>query len=324
MKKSVCILFIFILCIAIENNYAQNLVPNYSFEIYSTCPNAGGQINYSTPWKNPTTTTSDYFNSCSLSYGVPLNGIGHQNAIDGVAYGGFTAFANPLGSNFREYLQVPLTTALSIDSCYHLSFYVSIADSAVYGTNKLSAFFSDTAISASCACFLTCTPQIIFYSPTVIGNSSTWYKVEGIFQAQGNEQYLTIGNFSTDASTTITSVNPGEPFDIAYYYIDSVSLIKVTCPIDIGINENSKQNPLFDLSPNPNEGNMVLSYHLNQNEKAEIKIYDITGKLMGTYNVDASAGKMEINNDQLSNGTYFCQIALNGQIVQFEKLIIIK
>ena len=100
--------------------------------------------------------------------------------------------------------------------------------------------------------------------------------------------------------------------------------MKVTCPIDIGINENENSKSLFSLSPNPNEGNMILSYHLNKNEKAEMKIYDITGKLTSSYQLDNATTEMQIHDDLLNNGIYFYQIRVNDRVVQADKIIIIK
>ncbi len=46
---------------------AQNLAPNGDFEQHSACPSFGGQINLAIDWINPTTGTSDYFNSCATT-----------------------------------------------------------------------------------------------------------------------------------------------------------------------------------------------------------------------------------------------------------------
>jgi hypothetical protein len=62
-------------------SWSQNLLPNPSFEIYTTCPiqyNTGGPLQC-TPWVPATGGTSDYFNACAnpnplnLSVNVPLN-----------------------------------------------------------------------------------------------------------------------------------------------------------------------------------------------------------------------------------------------------------
>ena len=325
MRKIVYISFIFILCIA-QNSYAQNLIPNYSFEVYDTCPFSAGQIYYVQPWGAAVVnSSSDYYNACSVpgNLGIPSNFAGNQNAKDGNAYAGIVMYASPSGTNWREYLQVQLTSALTSDSCYRFTCYISIADDYKFNITNLGAYFSFTAVNTCDACVLSYSPQINYTDASGIGDTSGWYKVEAIFQAQGGEQYMTIGNFNLDASTTPIIVNTGGG-DVAYNYIDSVSLVKVTCPVDIGINENSKSKFSFHLYPNPNNGTMLLDYNLNPTDKAEFKIYDVTGKLVSNYILNSSFTQIQINNDLFSNGIYFYQIMVNDQVVQADKLVIIK
>ncbi len=123
MKKFIKIFFILILFEGVRECGAQNLVPNYSFETKDTCPFSAGQIYYAQPWTAAVTnSSSDYFNSCSAAgaEGVPINWAGNQNAQNGSAYAGIVMYAAPIGTNWREYLQVQLTSTLIMDSCYHL------------------------------------------------------------------------------------------------------------------------------------------------------------------------------------------------------------
>jgi hypothetical protein len=65
IKKIGHILLIIILWTTVSSSYAQNLVPNYSFEVYDTCPYQGSQIYFAIPWKGVTTNSTDYYNGCS-------------------------------------------------------------------------------------------------------------------------------------------------------------------------------------------------------------------------------------------------------------------
>ena len=92
-----------------------NLVPNPSFEDTVSCPNAGGQLNQTLYWFNPTSGSPDYYNLCSNGMGVPLNGAGFQYALSGKAYVGVYVAARmilngPLEG--REYIQAALTDTL--------------------------------------------------------------------------------------------------------------------------------------------------------------------------------------------------------------------
>ena len=47
--------------------FAQNLVPNPSFENYSACPENISEIDFALPWTSTTGATPDYYNSCSTT-----------------------------------------------------------------------------------------------------------------------------------------------------------------------------------------------------------------------------------------------------------------
>ena len=68
---------------------AQNLVPNPSFEDFTTCPTTlgtGGPLQC-IPWIG--INSADYFNVCGgFLIGVPINILGYQEARTGAAYAG--------------------------------------------------------------------------------------------------------------------------------------------------------------------------------------------------------------------------------------------
>jgi hypothetical protein len=83
-------------------------------------------------------------------------------------------------------------------------------------------------------------------------------------------------------------------------------------------------NQTFKLSPNPNNGNMVLEYSLAENEKGLIAIYDLKGELITQYALNNSVNKLAINREELNNGIYFYKIIINNKIVKTDKIVIIK
>ena len=131
-----------------------NLVPNPSFEDYYLefypqfeCDTLAVCIN----WTNPTLGNPDYYNkvSCSL-VSVPSNEKGFQYAYDGFGYYFFATYWHydtVQGAYlFREYIQTELKEGLKANKEYCVSFYISLADSSLYATDRIGAFFSDTAI----------------------------------------------------------------------------------------------------------------------------------------------------------------------------------
>src|SRR6187402_722171 len=85
----------------------QNLVPNYSFETYNTCPlgfGANGPT-VTPPWIGPTLGSPDIFNECSTTNitDVPVSFFGDQDAITGVGYAG--GYCKLPTYEYMEYIQ---------------------------------------------------------------------------------------------------------------------------------------------------------------------------------------------------------------------------
>lgn len=318
---SYCLIFVFV----IQIDAQVNLVPNPSFEVYTSCPTGASQISLATPWQGVTTNSTDYWNSCAVmgsGISVPSDGGGgFQFARTGSAYAGIWAYMGCY--YYREYMQVKLDSVLELDSCYYVEFYCNLYNQSYYGINKMAAALSNTAISSTISgpgSTLVFTPQIV--SNQFIIDTLNWVKVSGYYKANGGEQYITIGNFDTCTNTDTLGIGSGSAD--AYYLIDDVTVKKVVgCDTTLGVHEISNAGPLFDLYPNPNNGNMVLKYSLKSSDKAEMRIYDITGKLINKLLLNTSTNQMIINEDLL-NGIYFYQIIVNDKIVKSDKLVIIK
>ncbi len=219
--------------------FAQNLVPNPSFEAVScvTWPFASEvPISQSPPWTLATNGTADNLNPCHISlFSAPGNLGGNQIARTGVSYGGLFTFSgnvwNPPGG-YREYIQVQLTSPLTAGTTYNIGFYYSLGEVSQKASNRLGMYVSNGAIGASIIGPLTAyTPQLEV--PGVMTNSSGWTLLSGLYTATGGENYITIGNFYNDANTTLT-VNAGGWANRAYYYIDDVVVEAVsTLPIEL-------------------------------------------------------------------------------------------
>ena len=197
-----------------------NLVPNPSFESYTSCPNSSGQIDKATPWYSLPSNNIEYYNSCSSLYGVPSRmGGDYQRARTGNAYIGLWTI-NGIGNNYREYLQCSLSSGLQPNQCYFISFFVNLQNGVSLSTNNIGALLSATSnVSNS-------TPQVLLYSNPIVYDTLNWINVSGFYTAKGGESYLTIGNFKDDQSTLIR-IDPTGNYEGAYYFIDDVSVIEI-------------------------------------------------------------------------------------------------
>ncbi len=288
-------------------SYTQNLVTNPSFEDTVHCPTTIGQLIYAKFWNNPTQGTPDYYNACSTANSnvvhVPNNAWGNQVAKSGVAYAGIYAF-NKLYPDVREYIQTNLIAVLNPNHKYYVSFYVSLSDGAQYAISTIGACFSASPITSTNSVTLNYTPQIQNASSNKLTDKTNWMLIADTLYATGSEQFITIGNFRKDSlSDTLFLGNIGGP-NVAYYYVDSVSVI------DYGLAgiENYKNKVQVNIYPNP--ANEILNIETNE-EQGEIKITDLLGNEIKNEKINKH---LQIDVGNLSNGVYFVTFVSGNSI----------
>ena len=247
-----------------------NLVRNPGFESTNTCLLEGfwgldttwfndPALYRSAPfWISANRESPDYCNACQsdgIFYSVPLNAQGFQYAKEGQAYMGICAYHvslpfAPFGE-FREYVQTRLTSSLEPGAIYRGRFFVS-------PSYEVNGKFNVVAIDGM-AMAITRKPPVnkstpilvnptsksaIILEPQVVNrgvfprDTGAWQEICGIFKAQGAEEWLTLGNFYTrqNSDTLIFRPAPNPSSESAgifraYYFIDDVSLVKVSEPI---------------------------------------------------------------------------------------------
>ncbi|MEO5906934.1 MAG: hypothetical protein ABIQ11_09420, partial [Saprospiraceae bacterium] len=215
--------------------YAQNIVPNPSFEIFTNCPTGFGQggILPCTPWRNGSSATADYFQICSTSpdVDVPTNWFGTQTPLTGDAYTGvIVKWPNLL---WREYIQVRLDEPMEAGTLYDVSYYISCADN-FCGSQNMGVYLSQSPPPSGGVGPLPVTPQLeadLGY----LSDKINWTLIAGCYEAEGGEEYITIGNFYDDAGTPLDPNCGGG--QTSYYYIEDVSvtsLLESTLPLDLG------------------------------------------------------------------------------------------
>jgi len=235
----ICVTFILLIALLQEVN-AQNLVPNPSFEDILQCPNNAGQITRATNWLNPALLSGspDLFHVCNDTVSNLFNDMsppshifGAQVPRTGDAYAGFLV-ANQNSSNNQEYIQVKLLQPLEAGASYCIEFFVSLSDMSPFASDDIGVYFSDTAIKTIVANQpLPVTPQIENPSGNILSDKNFWMPVTGTYVAVGGEQFMTIGNFKTFASTTQMNVGGGAlGIFNSYYMIDDITLVSAPKP----------------------------------------------------------------------------------------------
>jgi hypothetical protein len=308
MKRVIIIIFSHV---AINTAVCQvNLVPNPSFEDYSSCPTGLGNFSVLN-WTNPTLASPDYFNSCnSGSVGVPQNGFGYQNARTGYAYvGGHTS--DFTATDYREYFQCQLDSALTEGATYEVSFYVSRTDSCKKACDNIGAYLSSNPISASNNQNLPFTPQVLSDQNNPITDATNWIQIMDTITSFGGERYLTIGVFANNLNLNWINVTGGWE-DEAHYYFDDVSVKRIL----ISTLNESPSFTQFNIFPNPSHDNVqITSNEIIKN----YKIYSPIGQLIK----DETPFTHNINLDfsSQSKGIYFIEFKTQYSI--FTKKIFI-
>ena len=207
-----------------------NLVPNPSFENQLYCNPVDHLLGNGVliDWYNPNTSTPDYYNMCWLT--PPPQNFVYQ-LVDGDGFIGICTY-NANFVNLHEYVACQLLDTLQTGKLYHVSFYARIFYSrSRFASNNLGIHFSDTALHANDPyTFNMNAPsmleaQVKYFNNEIISDSAHWTLVSGLYEAQGGETWLTIGNFNTDEETAqgmeyTDGVAPG-----TYFVLDMVSVI---------------------------------------------------------------------------------------------------
>ncbi len=195
-----------------------------------------------------------------------------------------------------------------------------------YGIKKIGALLSNTPVSnvgpGAFGLVLQYPPQI--ESNTFLNDTINWLKVSGTYTALGGEEYITIGNFSIDSSTDTINIQ-NNLCSGSYYFIEDVRVEKIpNCDSTLLNIEANKKNYNLKLYPNPNNGSFTVEYSIEENDQADLCIYSIEGRKIACHKLNSTEKKIKIQENLFSNGMYFYQIHLNGNVAAQDRLIIIK
>ena len=78
----------------------------------------------------------------------------------------------------------------------------------------------------------------------------------------------------------------------------------------------------FNIYPNPNNGEFVFAYEIEQN--AQLIIYNITGQKMVSFDLQPESNTLRIVENELENGIYFYKVFSKDEIIHTGKFTIIK
>jgi Secretion system C-terminal sorting domain len=303
---------------------AQNFVLNPDFENTNGtfCGiMAGGDFSSTMQdWDTPTQGTADLLftniaSSCwnfqpNSTYGGPIGLKGPQIPRSGDVMAGIFLYTLP-GFDQREYIQVPLSSSLTVGGRYIIECYVSLADYTEFATDQLGIYLSTQPVSLPSDGVLNYTPQVL--ASGVISDTQGWVRVADTLIATDSYAYLTIGNFSSDAQTP-TTVNPTASFEPgtygAYYFVDDVSVERYIDTAALANNELIESQ----VSVFPNPFTDQIKIELPETGSAfDIELYNPEGKLL-FINKDVMS-QLEISMSEFPAGVYILTIRNDENVI---------
>ena len=318
MTKTAFIL-VLILILNAQNSIAQeinNLVPNGDFEDVNFCfdpINSLWRVPHWTAAVPPVECSSDYYNICQIPkpwlpkepmYGVKGNGsaaIILKTTVEG----------------HREYLQCQLLEPLSSNQVYVVSFClkpVYVPYGAEWGTNRIELTLSNKRLDApiinSIPGRIDTVPSMTFQNSFI--DTTQWYVLNETYLASGNEEFLTIGNFSNDLLTDFISIGPtvNNSAKQAYYLIDNVMVYKASDTI-----VRNKPEPILPNVFSPNQDGVNEYYEIeNLPENSTLEVFNRWGNLVfkqAPYQNNWPGNAP--NGNPLADGVYFAILTYTDQ-----------
>lgn len=211
--------------------FAQNLVPNSSFESYTHCPTTYSQFEFINNWTLPNSGTTDLYSNCEKELwshvSVPHNFFGWQAPQDGNAYVGIYTYYH---DDYREYLQIELADTLVKDAIYTVQFYSSLADNCGVAIKSLGVSFQEGSIYQDNFENLSYVHQTIKIDTFHQKNKRDWVLLQTYYTAKGGETHLIIGNFKNNIETDTLKLQDTlihkQDRKAAYYFIDNVCVAR--------------------------------------------------------------------------------------------------
>ncbi|MFL5753219.1 MAG: OmpA family protein [Bacteroidia bacterium] len=187
----------------------KNLVPNGSFENFRK---KSGAIKAAIPWTQMASV--DYYQEPIANDTSRLKG-----ARTGSCYAGLR-----FQKNYKEFMQVKLAEPLHRGYKYQFEMYIRLGFWSNALLKSMGAHFSKAGFGGVNTVAKSNTIDSICKKGG-FDNGYQWIKISGIYQADGGEKYLTIGNFSNRIGKDMIRLNKFKlGFREAYYFVDDVSL----------------------------------------------------------------------------------------------------
>ena len=222
-----------------NSTYAQNLVPNPSFEKINKVPlkwmgNNSEFDEHIQHWTSPTAGSPDIFFSKTINRlatarkGIDLTP--HKAKTGNMMVGIKTYGCHTDGPHCKEDLQVKLKHPIVQGEEYYIEFWVNPVETSIF-TNNIGLAFSDVKIAKFENAILYDLYPDVNETNVVVSKPNHWYRISGTITADANYDYALIGNFYDDDVTDIQETDKSIKY--SYYLIDDVVIRPLNSNMDL-------------------------------------------------------------------------------------------
>ncbi len=301
-------LLLILVCISTQSSWAQNLVPNGSFEEYSECPDALNQTERALGWSRYRG-SPDYFHACNEEglVSVPNNMMGFQQAAVGEGYVGVITWTSTSPNN-REHLGAALLDTLQIGMPVYISYKISPATDGMISSHSMhwtasgaglrftmNSYLQNQAVPLPNAAALFCsTPPL---------DTSIWYTVSGVYIPDSAYTHVVLGSFMDDELVISEVLNNNGAYLSAYVYYDEicVSYNQDECDIEMGVFYMKND---FKAYPNPFSNEVNLNWPYPTPYHIYWQLEDIHGRIVKMGVMPKGVTKLTIVCDSIRAGSY--------------------
>lgn len=296
--------------------HGQNLVPNWSFEEYTECPDNGGQLEHATGWVR-IQGTPEYYNACATdpAPAVPNNKLGYQAPHWGNAYAGIIVYCDSAWDTFpellREIIGVALEEPLTPEVPVYVSFWVSPGAFGMPGTqarwttNGVGLRFTFAPLVSQLGSPAANDANVQLGS--ILLDTAGWTLVAGTFIPDSAYDAIEIGNFVSDSLLTPYLIDPTGNYGIGYAYVDDVCISQIPnfCGTHLGVNEEAHFQPTVFPDPVVEELHIVVP---SNSASVAAAIHDIAGRSMGIHQLTSSSHDRTLDVSYLPEGVYVLHV----------------
>lgn len=90
------------------------------------------------------------------------------------------------------------------------------------------------------------------------------------------------------------------------------------------INGTDKASALGQNEPNPHSGFTRIPYTIEEGKTGVVNVYDASGALIKTIQLDGSKGVVDLSMNNMSSGTFTYNLVVDGLVIEAKKMVLVK